>query len=190
MQLRRDLAVAPSGDHQPEDLHLPVGERRAQDTVGAIPKVITDVFPDQPIIDRTFINAWEDPEFRDAVLSTGRRQIVMAGLWTEMCLAFPVISARQEGLDVYFVPDASGGQAHQLAVQRMIQAGAIPVDALTVLGKFQRDWSRQATYAGASAIAIEHGGAWGIGTTYVYDLTGAGKEKARATEAEEALVTA
>ncbi len=96
-------------------------------------------------IDRTTMNAWEDPEFRAAVDATGRRKLIIAGLWTEVCVAFPVIDARREGYEVYFVVDAIAGvstAAHEAAVQRMIQAGATPITVLALACELQRDWGR------------------------------------------------
>lgn len=96
-------------------------------------------------IDRTTMNSWEDPEFRDAIAATGRRKLIIAGLWTEVCVAFPAIDARREGYEVYFVVDAIAGvsaTAHEAAVQRMIQAGATPITVLALACELQRDWAR------------------------------------------------
>lgn len=96
-------------------------------------------------IDRTTMNSWEDPEFRAAVERTGRRKLVIAGLWTEVCVAFPTLDALREGYEVYFVADAIGGvsrAAHEAAVQRMVQAGATPVSVLGLACELQRDWGR------------------------------------------------
>lgn len=96
-------------------------------------------------IDRTTMNSWEDPEFRDAVKRTGRRKLVIAGLWTEVCVAFPALDALREGYEVFFVVDAIGGvsrAAHEAAVQRMIQAGATPISVLGLACELQRDWGR------------------------------------------------
>ena len=96
-------------------------------------------------IDRTTMNSWEDAEFRDAVKRTGRRKLVIAGLWTEVCVAFPALDALREGYEVFFVVDAIGGvsrAAHEAAVQRMIQAGATPISVLGLACELQRDWGR------------------------------------------------
>lgn len=101
--------------------------------------------PGVPEIDRTTMNSWEDPEFRAAVERTGRRKLVIAGLWTEVCVAFPTLDALREGYEVYFVADAIGGvsrAAHEAAVQRMVQAGATPVSVLGLACELQRDWGR------------------------------------------------
>src|SRR5918993_4629693 len=122
-----------------------------QDKGGLLLKQLQDVFPEQKPIDRTFINTWEDERVVDWVKKTRRKKIVMAALWTEICLAFPVIHALGDGYEVYFVTDASGGvslEAHEMAVQRMIQAGAIPLTWTVFASELQRDWARQETVPG------------------------------------------
>lgn len=101
--------------------------------------------PGVPEIDRTTLNSWEDPDFRAAVQKTGRRKLIVAGLWTEICVAFPVLDALKEGYEVYVVADAIGGvstAAHEAAMQRMVQAGAIPISVIGLAGELQRDWGR------------------------------------------------
>src|SRR5258705_760137 len=115
---------------------------------GKIIKGLQDVFPDQKPIDRTYINTWQDQRVVDLVKATGRRKLVLAALWTEMCLAMPAIQALGEGYEVYVVTDASGGvsvEAHDMAVRRMVQAGAGPITGMAPSGEWQRGWSRQAT---------------------------------------------
>lgn len=134
---------------------------------------IKDVFPDIKPIDRTTMNSWEDPNFYEAVKSTGRKKLIMAALWTEVCLAFPVLSALKENYEVYIVVDASAGtskQAHKTAVKRMIQAGARPVTWLQVLLEFQRDWANEKTYHETLGIINEHGGAYGVGIKYAKEF--------------------
>lgn len=129
---------------------------------GYLIKPLQDVFPEQKPIDRTTINTWEDPRVVEWVKQTGRKKLVMAALWTEICLAFPVIHALGDGYEVYFVTDASGGttlEAHQVAVQRMIQAGAIPLTAGVFMAELQRDWARAETVPGVQEIMLAHGGA-------------------------------
>jgi len=106
---------------------------------GYLIKGLQDVFPDQKPIDRSFVNAWQDAQFVEAVKKTGRKKLVIAALWTEICLAMPAIQAQGEGYDVYAVTDASGGvsvEAHNMAVQRMILAGIKPITWLAVLGEW------------------------------------------------------
>lgn len=101
--------------------------------------------PGVPEIDRTTLNSWEDPDFRAAVQATGRRKLIVAGLWTEICVAFPVLDALKEGYEVYVVADAIGGvstAAHEAAMQRMVQAGAVPISVIGLAGELQRDWGR------------------------------------------------
>ena len=101
--------------------------------------------PGVPEIDRTTMNSWEDPEFRAAVERTGRRKLVIAGLWTEVCVAFPTLDALRDGYEVYVVADAIGGvsvAAHEAAMQRMLQAGATPISVLSLACELQRDWGR------------------------------------------------
>jgi nicotinamidase-related amidase len=136
---------------------------------------IQEVFPDQEPIDRTSMNSWDDHKFRAAVEKTGRKKLVMAALWTEVCLAMPGIEAIQAGYEVYIVVDASGGTspvAHDMAVQRLIQAGAVPMTWLQVLLEFQRDWARQETYDVVLDVAKAHAGAYGIGIRYAKAMLG------------------
>jgi nicotinamidase-related amidase len=101
--------------------------------------------PGVPEIDRTTMNSWEDPDFRAAVERTGRKKLIIAGLWTEVCVAFPTVDALRAGYQVYVVADAIGGVsrvAHESAMQRMIQAGAIPISVLGLACELQRDWGR------------------------------------------------
>lgn len=101
--------------------------------------------PGVPEIDRTTMNSWEDPEFRAAVERTGRRKLIIAGLWTEVCVAFPTLDALRDGYEVYVVADAIGGvsvAAHEAAMQRMLQAGATPISVLSLACELQRDWGR------------------------------------------------
>ncbi|MBI7310084.1 hydrolase [Pseudomonas aeruginosa] len=126
---------------------------------------LQEVFPEQRPIDRTFINTWQDSRVVDAVRKTGRKKLLMAGLWTEICLAMPVIQALADGYEVYFVTDASGGvspEAHEMAVRRMIQAGATPITWMAVQGELQRDWAREATASAINAVNADHAGATGV----------------------------
>ncbi|WP_426454999.1 hydrolase [Paenibacillus sp. S-38] len=142
---------------------------------GPIHPHIQEVFPEYKPIDRTSMNSWEDENFVAAVKSTGRKKLVMAALWTEVCLAFPTIAALKEGYEVYIVTDASAGttdEAHQTSIQRMIQAGAIPVTWQSVLLEYQRDWARQDTYDAVMDIALQHSGAYGAGVFYAHTMFG------------------
>lgn len=132
---------------------------------GLIFPQITDVFPGQEVIDRTLINTWEDPKVVDAVKATGRKQLVIAGLWTEVCVAMPVIQALGEGWDVTVITDASGGvsvEAHQVAIQRMIAAGANMMTWLAVMAEWQRDWARMETAGEVTNVMLQHAAGSGI----------------------------
>ena len=131
------------------------------------------VFPEQTPIDRTTMNTWEDGRITDKVNELGRKKIVVAALWTEVCGVGPVLSALDQGYEVYFVTDASGGvseDAHNMAVQRMVQAGARPITWLQYLLELQRDWSRVETYEVVTGIAKEHGGGYGLGIIYAKEM--------------------
>jgi nicotinamidase-related amidase len=133
-----------------------------KDRGGNLMKPLQDVFPEQKPLDRTFINTWEDKNVVQWVEKTGRKKLVMAALWTEICLAFPVIHALGDGYEVYFVTDASGGtsvEAHEMGIQRMIQAGAIPITSGVFGAELQRDWAREKTVPGLAQILLDHGGA-------------------------------
>jgi nicotinamidase-related amidase len=140
---------------------------------GFIIKELQDVFPEQKPIDRTLINTWQDSKVTDVVKKSGRKQLVLAGLYTEICVAMPALQALGEGYDVFIVTDASGGvtlEAHDMAVSRMVAAGAIPINWLAVLGEWQRDWARTETAAGVSAVVLEHGGASGVALAWELQL--------------------
>lgn len=131
---------------------------------GVIFKQIQAVFPDQKPIDRTFINAWEDHRVVEAVKKTGRKKLVIAALWTEMCLAMPAIHAMGDGYDVYVVTDASGGvspEAHDMAIRRLVAAGAQPITWLGLAGELQRDWARTEHLGEVAQVMIDHAGATG-----------------------------
>src|SRR5260221_6095607 len=145
---------------------------------GKLIKGIQDVFPDQKPIDRTYINTWQDKRVVDLVKGTGRRKLILAALWTEMCLAMPAIHALGEGYNVIIFTDASGGvsvEAHDMAVRRMVQAGAVPVTWLALSGEWQRDWARESTLADAARILTEHGGGSGVAFAWEMQLLGTSK---------------
>ncbi|MEU0356455.1 hydrolase [Streptomyces cyaneofuscatus] len=150
---------------------------------GLLIQGIQDVFPEQKPIDRTFINTWQDQRVVDAVKATGRKKLILAGLWTEICLAMPAIQAAGEGFDVYAVTDASGGvsaEAHDMAVRRMVQAGVVPITWLAVLGEWQRDWAREETVPAAAEVQAQHGGASGVAFAWEMQLLAAGRSTSAA----------
>ncbi len=126
-------------------------------------------FPRGEVIDRTTMNAWEDKRITDQVNRFGRRKVVIAGLWTGVCIVDPALTALEQGFDVYVIADACGDvsrEAHERAMQRMLQVGAQPMTSLQYLLELQRDWARVDTYDLTTGIARDHAGAYGIGITY------------------------
>ena len=147
---------------------------------GAIFKQVQAVFPDQKPIDRTFINSWEDRQVVEAVKRTGRKKIVMAALWTEMCLAMPAIHAMGDGYEVYVVTDASGGvspEAHDMGIRRIEAAGAQPITWLGMAGELQRDWARTEHLGEIAQIFIDHAGATGSALLWEMQLLRASQGK-------------
>lgn len=135
------------------------------DRGGRIFPQITDVFPGQEVIDRTFINTWEDKKVVDVVKATGRKQLIMAGLWTEICVAMPAIQALGEGWDVTVITDASGAvtvEAHEVAIQRMIAAGANMMTWMALAAEWQRDWARAETAMALNDVILQHSAGSGI----------------------------
>jgi len=134
---------------------------------------IRAVFPEQPAIERSSMNAWDDKNFVAAIKATGRKKLVLAGLWTEVCVAFPSVQAIHDGYEVYVVEDCCGDVsqlAHDNAMKRVIQAGAKPVTSLQVMLEFQRDWAEKDTYDAVMDIVKTHYGAYGVGVEYVYTM--------------------
>jgi nicotinamidase-related amidase len=138
---------------------------------------VAAIVPDQPPIERTTMNAWEDPTFVRAVEQTGKKKILIAGLWTETCVALVVVQAIHDGYQVYVVEDCCGDisdLAHENAMRRIVQAGAIPVTALSVLLEWQRDWAETDTYDAVTGIIKSHYGAYGMGIEYAATLVHGG----------------
>ena len=134
---------------------------------------IQAVFPKQVPIERSSMNAWDDENFVAAIRRTGRKKIVIAGLWTETCVALPTIQAITDGYEVYVAEDCCGdvsSLAHANAMSRMVQAGAKPVTALSVMLEWQRDWAHKGTYDAIMDIAKTHLGAYGSGVEYAYTM--------------------
>ncbi|MEP8643633.1 hydrolase [Enterobacter kobei] len=135
---------------------------------------LLDVFPGQDILERTSMNSWDDQKVRDALKANGKKKVVVAGLWTEVCNNSFALCAMLEGdYEIYMVADASGGtskEAHDFAMQRMIQVGVIPVTWQQVMLEWQRDWARKETYTAVMDIVREHSGAYGMGVDYAYTM--------------------
>jgi nicotinamidase-related amidase len=140
---------------------------------GYLIKGLQDVFPEQKPINRTFINTWQDERVVEIVKKSGRKQVVLAALWTEICLAMPTIQALAEGYDVFIVADASGGvtvEAHDMAVRRLVAAGAVPITWLAVAAEWQRDWAREKSAIDLAGVVAEHGGASGVAFAWEMQL--------------------
>ncbi|SKC88528.1 hydrolase [Paraburkholderia hospita] len=150
---------------------------------------LLDVFPGQKLLERTSMNSWDDQKVRDALAANGRKKVVVSGLWTEVCNnTFALCAMNEGGYEIYMVADASGGtskEAHDYAMQRMIQAGVIPVTWQPVMLEWQRDWARRDTYDAVMAIVKEHSGAYGMGVDYAYTMVH--KAPQRTADAHEAL---
>ncbi|MBD2731513.1 hydrolase [Nostoc sp. FACHB-892] len=134
---------------------------------------LLEIFPNQTPIERTSMNSWEEAKFVEQVERIGRKKLVIAALWTEVCLVFPAIQAIEAGYEVYAVVDASGGTsqvAHDAAIQRIVQAGGVPVTWQQVLLEYQRDWARKETYDAVMDLVKEHSGTYGVGVEYAYTM--------------------
>jgi len=134
---------------------------------------LMDVFPGQQPVERTSMNSWDDVGFREAVKTTGRKNIIIAGLWTEVCVTWPALNMIDEGYNVYIVEDACGATshaAHDAAIRRSVQAGAVPMTAVATVLEFQRDWAKRDHYDAVMKIFKEHGGAYGSGIEYAYTM--------------------
>lgn len=133
------------------------------------------VFPEQVPIDRTGLNSWDDQRVRDWIRAAGKKKLVIAGLWTEVCLNLAVQSTLAVGYEVYIIPDASGGgtvESHELGVQRMVQSGARPLSATAYVSELQRDWAREETAGEVAKLFAMHGGGFGQGLRWEWDLLG------------------
>ncbi|WP_286897250.1 MULTISPECIES: hydrolase [Achromobacter] len=135
---------------------------------------LLDVFPEKKVLERTSMNSWDDQKVRDQLAANGRKKVIVAGLWTEVCNTTFALCAMLEGeYEIYMVSDASGGtskEAHDMAMQRMIQAGVVPVTWQQVLLEWQRDWARRDSYDAVMEIVKEHSGAYGMGVDYAYTM--------------------
>ena len=141
------------------------------------------VFPEQPILERTSMNSWDDQKVRDALAKNARKKVVVSGLWTEVCNnSFALCAMLEGGYEIYMVADASGGtskEAHDYAMLRMIQAGVVPVTWQQVMLEWQRDWARKETYDAVMDIVKEHSGAYGMGVDYAYTMVHKAPERVK-----------
>lgn len=137
---------------------------------------VTDPFPGQALLDRTSMNTWEDAAVIAQLNTLGKTRLVFAGLWTSVCIVGPTLSALEQGFEVYVIADACGDvsvEAHERAMQRMIQAGVRPMTSVQYLLELQRDWARTGTYDMTTGIAKKYAGAYGLGITYAKTMFGA-----------------
>lgn len=142
---------------------------------GPIFDEIKAVFPEETVIDRTTMNTWEDSRIAERVNTIGKGRLALAGLWTSVCIVGPALSAIDQGFEVYVIADACGDvsvEAHERAMDRMVQAGARPMTSLQYLLELQRDWARADTYDQTVATSIAHGGAYGLGLIYANTMFG------------------
>ncbi len=124
-------------------------------------------------IDRTTMNTWEDENAYQAIIGTKKQKLVLAGLWTGVCIVGPALSAIDEGYEVYVITDACGDvskEAHERAIQRMIQVGAKPITSIQYLLELQRDWAREETYVPVTNLMKKYGGSYGIGIHYAHNM--------------------
>ncbi|MDQ7969972.1 MAG: hydrolase [Oxalicibacterium faecigallinarum] len=144
---------------------------------------LLDVFPDHKLLERTSMNSWDDQKVRDALKANGRKKVIVSGLWTEVCNnSFALCAMAEGGYEIYMVADASGGTsqlAHDMSMQRMIQAGVVPVTWQQVMLEWQRDWARKETYDAVTGIVKEHSGAYGMGIDYAVTMVHKGAERTK-----------
>ena len=134
---------------------------------------IAEAFPGQAMLDRTSMNTWEDAAVIRRINEIGKKRIVLSGLWTSVCIVGPALSALDQGFEVYVIADACGdvsAEAHDRAVDRMVQAGAQPMTSVQYLLELQRDWARTGTYAMTTDIAKKYAGAYGLGIIYAQTM--------------------
>jgi len=146
---------------------------------------LLDVFPGQKLLERTSMNSWDDQKVRDALAANARKKVVVSGLWTEVCNnTFALCAMEEGGYEIYMVADASGGtskEAHDYAMQRMIQAGVVPMTWQQVLLEWQRDWAHRDTYDAVMNLVKEHSGAYGMGVDYAYTMVHKAPQRASGT---------
>src|SRR6478609_5823669 len=134
---------------------------------------LLDVFPGQPVVERTSMNSWDDPGFRAAIEATGKKNILVTGLWTEVCVTWPTIEMLAEGYNIYVVEDCCGATsqaAQDAALSRMVQAGAVRTTTIAALLEWQRDWKNREHYDALMALLRAQAGAYGIGVEYAYTM--------------------
>src|SRR5271155_6115469 len=134
---------------------------------------LLDVFPGQEVIERSSMNSWDSAEFRKAIEATGKKNIIMTGLWTEVCIAWPTIEMLGAGYNIYVVDDCCGATsppAQEAALSRMVQAGAVRLTTIGALLEWQCDWAKREHYDALMGLLKQQGGAYGIGVEYAYTM--------------------
>jgi nicotinamidase-related amidase len=134
---------------------------------------LLDVFPGQPVVERTSMNAWDDAGFRGAIEATGKKNIILTGLWTEVCVTWPTLSMLEAGFNIYVVEDCCGATstaAQDAALSRMVQAGAVRLTTIAALLEWQRDWKNKEHYNNLMGLLKQHAGAYGSGVEYAYTM--------------------
>ena len=142
---------------------------------------LLEVFPEAPLLERTSMNSWDDQKVRDTLANNGQKKVVVSGLWTEVCNCTFALSAMHDAdYEIYMVADASGGtsmDAHNYAMDRMVQAGVVPMTWQQVLLEWQRDWAQRDTYDAVMELVREHSGAYGMGVDYAYTMVHKAEER-------------
>ena len=143
---------------------------------------LLDVFPGQTVIERSSMNSWDDAGFRQAIHATGRKNIILTGLWTEVCVTWPTIEMLDAGYNIYVVEDCCGATsnaAQEAALSRMVQAGAVRLTTIAALLEWQRDWKNREHYDALMALLKQHAGAYGSGVEYAYTMVHKAKQSAQ-----------
>lgn len=134
---------------------------------------LLDVFPGQQVVERSSMNSWDDSGFRKGIEATGRKNIIMTGLWTEVCVTWPTIEMLGAGFNMYVVEDCCGATspaAHEAALSRMVQAGAVRLTTIAALLEWQRDWANKEHYNALMGLLKQQAGAYGSGVEYAYTM--------------------
>lgn len=149
---------------------------------------LLDVFPGRPVVERTSMNSWDDEGFRKAIRATGRKNIILTGLWTEVCVTWPAIQMIGEGYNIYIVEDCCGATsaaAQEASLSRMVQAGATRLTTIGALLEFQRDWKNKEHYNALMDLLKEQGGAYGVGVEYAYTMVHKAPQAAKSPQIVE-----
>jgi nicotinamidase-related amidase len=146
---------------------------------------LLDVFPGQPVIERSSMNSWDDPGFRKAIEATGRKNILLTGLWTEVCVTWPALSMLEAGYTIYVVEDCCGATstaAQDASLSRMVQAGAIRLTTIPALLEWQRDWAKREHYDALMSLLKSQAGAYGSGIEYAYTMVHKAPQSAKSAQ--------